>query len=451
MTVADSAFRWRKVAAAAFLPTLVFSMGQYAIIPVIPALAQNLGTDLRGAALIASMLVVGQLIGDIPSGAIIARIGERTAMIGAAGLAVVGVLAAVFAPHPAVLGAGILLIGVAGAAFGLARHAFMTSFVPLRVRARALSTLGGSNRLGAVLGPFAGAALLTVTGSPLSVLWLHAACCVVVAIILVVLRDPEETLGVPRTGMRAGEAEVRSEAVGLFRTIADSRQVLLTLGIGSAIISGLRQARQVVLPVWAASIGLDEATTSLILGVAGFVDFSLFFLGGWIMDRFGRLWTIMPCAIGVSTGLIALSFTHELPTNAAWFVGVALFISLANGLGAGIFMTLGADLADRRDPARFLGAWRFTNDAGGAALPIIVTAVAAVATLPLAVAVAGLIGLGGAAILRVFVPKHVSSRPGGLPPGTSRAPSAPGDPVRGSEGAESSGTPLVHRPEKETR
>jgi MFS family permease len=411
MSTADRPFRWRSVAVVVFLPTIMFSMGQFAVIPVIPALAQDLGTDLGGAALIASMLVVGQLLGDIPSGAVVARIGERTAMIAATGLALVGVVAMMLAPHPAVLALGVLLLGVAGASFGLARHAFMTSFVPVRVRARALSTLGGSNRLGSVLGPFAGAGLLTLTGDPHSVLWLLVGCALVAGLLLVVLRDPGESLGAGSRSARAGEAEVGAEASGLWRTLAAKRNVLLTLGIGSAILAGLRQVRQVVLPVWAVSIGLDEASTSLIVGIAGAVDFSLFFLGGWIMDRFGRLWTILPCALGLSVGLIALSFTHDLDERVGWFIGIALFLSLANGLGAGILMTLAADLADRRNPAPFLGAWRFTTDLGGAGAPVLVTALTAAASLSVGVGVLGVIGLAGAVIMRVFVPRYVSLRP----------------------------------------
>ena len=222
MSTAESPFRWRSVVVVVFVPSIVFSMGIYALVPVIPALAGDLGADLGGAALIASLLVVGQLLGDIPSGAVVARIGERTAMIAAAGLAVLGVVLALLAPHPAVLGIGMLLVGVAGAAFGLARHAFMTSFVPLPVRARALSTLGGSHRLGAVLGPFAGAGLLTLTGDPHSVLWLQAGCAIVAIAVLLVFPDPARDAG---PGVRAGEAEVGAEAAGLWRTLAASRNV----------------------------------------------------------------------------------------------------------------------------------------------------------------------------------------------------------------------------------
>jgi MFS family permease len=409
MVPSDRPFRWRAVVVVVFLPTIVFSMGQFAIIPVIPALAQDLGSDLGVAALIASMLVVGQLIGDIPSGAVVARIGERRAMIAATGLALVAVVVMLVAAHPAVLGLGVLLLGIAGASFGLARHAFMTSFVPLRYRARALSTLGGSHRLGAVAGPLVGAALLTATGEPASVVILLAVCCFAAATLLLVLRDPAAAMS--RGPGTVGEAEVRQEVVGLWATLAAQRNVLLTLGVGSAILAGLRQVRQVVLPVWAISIGLDEATTSLIIGVAAAIDFSLFFLGGWIMDRFGRLWTILPCALGLSIGLIALAFTHDLDARVGWYIGIALFLALSNGLGAGILMTLGADLADRRNPAPFLGAWRFTTDLGGAGAPILVTALTAAFALPVGVFALGVVGLLGALIMRIYIPRHVSSRP----------------------------------------
>ena len=51
---------------------------------------------------------------------------------------------AILAREPLLLGVGIFLVGVASAAFALARHAFMTSFVPIEVRARALSPASAS-------------------------------------------------------------------------------------------------------------------------------------------------------------------------------------------------------------------------------------------------------------------------------------------------------------------
>lgn len=208
--------------------------------------------------------------------------------------------------------------------------------------------------------------------------------------------------------MRTGSIQVHDEARGLFATLKAKRRILLTLGLGSMTVAALRSSRQVVLPLWAVSIGLDETTTSLIIGVAGAVDFSLFFAGGWIMDRFGRLWVVVPSVIGLGVGHIALAFTHDLDAPGVWFTGIAMFLSLANGIGAGILMTLGADLADARHPAPFLGAWRFTNDTGGALAPLIVAGLTAWVSLSFAVGALGVLGLLGAVVLRVYVPRYIT-------------------------------------------
>lgn len=420
----DQPFRWRSVLVAALLPTLLFSTGEGAIIPVIPVIAGNVGATLAIAGFVSGMLVLGELLGDIPSGVVISHIGERTAMIAASGLSVLGLLTALLAPNPWVLALGILVVGIATAVFALARHAFMTSFVPMRYRARALSTLGGSFRLGYLIGPFLGAGVISLTGAASSVFWVHIAGCAAAAIVLLVLADPEKTFANAAARRETpGEREVEQESRGLFRTIRANRRVLLTLGMGSTLVAALRASRQVLLPLWAVSIGLHETQTSLIIGVAGLVDFSLFFAGGWIMDRFGRLWTAVPSMVGLGVGHLALAATAFLPGTVGWFIGIAMFLSLANGIGAGILMTLGADLADPRHPAPFLGAWRFTNDAGAAASPLIVSGLTALVSLPFAAGALGVLGLAGAVVLRVFVPRY-SSRRGAHPDTGSTAISA---------------------------
>jgi len=423
-TSADQPFRWRSVLVAALLPTLLFSTGEGAIIPVIPVIAGNVGATLAIAGFVSGMLVLGELLGDIPSGVVISHIGERTAMIAASGLSVLGLLTALLAPNPWVLALGILVVGIATAVFALARHAFMTSFVPMRYRARALSTLGGSFRLGYLIGPFLGAGVISLTGAASSVFWVHIAGCAAAAIVLLVLADPEKTFANAAARRETpGEREVEQESRGLFRTIRANRRVLLTLGMGSTLVAALRASRQVLLPLWAVSIGLHETQTSLIIGVAGLVDFSLFFAGGWIMDRFGRLWTAVPSMVGLGVGHLALAATAFLPGTVGWFIGIAMFLSLANGIGAGILMTLGADLADPRHPAPFLGAWRFTNDSGAAASPLIVSGLTALVSLPFAAGALGVLGLVGAVVLRVFVPRY-SSRRGAHPDTGSTAISA---------------------------
>jgi len=407
------AFSFRSVALSAFLPAALFAIGEGAIIPIIPVVASDLGATLPFAAFVAALILVGELIGDVPSGWLVSRIGERTAMISAALVSIVGLLTCVWAPNEWVLAGGVLLIGLSTAVFALARHAFMTSFVPVEVRARALSSLGGVFRLGYFVGPFLAAGTIHLTGSTQSAFWIHVAGCLGAAVVLLVLRDPSEVLrerraaaAVPVDAPTVGEEEVAKEAEGLFRTLARHRGVLVKLGSGAALIGAMRAGRQVILPLWAVSIGISAPQTALIIGIAGAVDFALFYTSGQIMDRWGRLWSAVPSMVGLSISYLALSLTHDLDARVGWFVAVAMFMSLANGIGSGILMTLGADLADRADPAPFLGAWRFTGDAGSAAAPLLISGLTAVVSISLASGVMGVLGLVGAVILLRYVPRY---------------------------------------------
>ena len=172
----------------------------------------------------------------------------------------------------------------------------------------------------------------------------------------------------------------------------------------------MRSARTVLMPLWAVSIGLSESNTALIIGIAGAVDFALFYASGQIMDRFGRMWSAIPSMLGLGTGFLVLAFSHDLPSNVAWYIGVSLFLSVANGIGSGIVMTLGADLAPKDHPAPFLGAWRFSADAGQAAAPLFVSLLTALVSISFASGVMGVLGLVGAGMLARYIPRYVPRR-----------------------------------------
>ena len=416
MSDTETGFRFRSIALPALLPSLLFAIGEGSIIPIIPAIAQDLGAGLAFAGFIAAMIMVGELIGDIPSGWIVSRIGERRAMVGASLVSIIGVTTCIVASGPWMLGVGIFLLGLSTATFALARHAFMTTFVPLQYRARALSTLGGTFRAGWFVGPFIAAGLIALTAHAAIVFWVHLGCAVIVIVLLMVMPDPTAAAaaltGASGSHETEGEQLVAGESHGLFRTIWNFRGVLVRLGTGVAIVGALRASRSVILPLWAVSLGLPESTTALIIGLGGAMDFALFYASGQVMDRFGRLWSVVPSMLGMGIGLFVLAFTHDLQNAVGWFIGITAVTGLANGIGSGVLMTLGADLAPKNDPAPFLGAFRFTGDAGTAAAPLLVSLVVAVATLSLSTAIIGVIGVLGAGLMLRYVPRYVPRRPG---------------------------------------
>lgn len=416
-------------------PTILFGIGEGAVIPLVPILASHLGADLATSGLVASALVVGQLCGNFPAGWLVVRIGERLTMAFAGILAMVGVLGLIFSPSLGFLTASVFLVGMCAAAFGLARHAFMTTKVPLSFRARALALLGGSFRFGMFVGPFLAVLLMSLTGTEASAAWAFLVCLIACVLLVLLGPDPEQSFEaeVPRegalgrsaallqqpadtgeavtgnirlpgeAGVHAGEA--RSE--GVFRTMIRYRRVLARLGGAAACLAAVRSARQVVLPLWGLSIGLDAHTISLVVGVAGAIDFALFYASGQVMDRFGRLWAVIPSMLLMGAGFVALAFTHELPDSAMWFAMLAAVIGVGNGLSSGILMTLGADVAPQHNPAPFLSSWRTLNDAGGATAPVLFSAIAFVATIGVATGAMGVIALLGAIGFWRWVPMFV--------------------------------------------
>ncbi|MCU1477124.1 MAG: transporter [Subtercola sp.] len=403
MSTVQPTFTFRSIALPALVPSLLFATGEGSVIPVIPAIASNLGATLAVAGFIAGMTMVGQLVGDIPSGWVVGKIGERRAMIYAAVLAILAVVVCMIATTPLLFGTGIFFLGLAGAVFALARHAFMTSFVPVEYRARALSTLGGTFRLGWFIGPFLGAAVIALSGTSQAVFWIQGICAVSIIVLLLIVADPTEKLMKPD----AGEQLVTAEAHGLFTTIYTFRGLLVRIGSGVALVGALRASRTVILPLWAVSLGLNEANTALIVGIGGALDFALFYASGQIMDRFGRLWSVVPCMVGMGICLLILAFTHNLPGAVTWFIVLTIALGVSNGVGSGIVMTLGADLAPKDAPAPFLGAFRFTGDLGTAAAPLLISLIVAIVSLPLAVGAMGLLGFAGAGILMRYIPRYV--------------------------------------------
>lgn len=421
-------------------PTVLFAVGEGAVLPLLPVLAARLGADIAVAGLVASALVVGQLVGNLPAGWAVSRIGERLSMAIALGIALLGVAGALLAPNIGVLMASVLLIGLCAAVFGLARHSFMTTRVPLAYRARALSLLGGTFRLGMFVGPFIAAALLAIFGTEDAALWFFGICLVATALLVLLGPDPETRIAAedarntrtdasaPRTADdRAADPEGAdrapvdpedtgeavtgsipvSERIGVLRTMWQNRGVLARLGLAAASLSSVRSARQLVMPLWGLSIGLDASTIALVVGISGAIDFALFYVSGQIMDRFGRLWAVLPPMVLMGGGFLALSVTHDLDDAAMWFAAFAMVLAVGNGLSSGILLTLGADVAPKSNPAPFLGSWRTLTDAGGAATPLLVSGITAVWSIGGAVALIGVVGLVGAAAFSRYVPRFV--------------------------------------------
>ena len=385
-------FAKRKLIFPVFLPSFLFSTAEFGIIPSVPASAVLLGADLATAGVITSMMMVGRLCADIPAAKFVDFFGERKAMILASLVSALGILSSLFALNLLMLGAGVFLVGASSAVFGLARLAWMTQHVPIEVRARSLSILGGMFRAGSFAGPFIGALLIKYV-SIQAVYYLPLVLCGLAAIILVSTKtDNDET----KNGSSLRETYLVAKR--------ESKK-LATLGVASSILSALRGTRMVGLPLIALALNLPAEQASLYIAFAGALDFAMFYLSGQIMDKFGRNFAAVPTLLG-------LGITHlltGLASDGNTFLTLALLMSLANGMGSGVIMVLGADMAPADKRNEFLASYRLLVDFGDAAAPSVLSALTIPLGLVAAMSCFGVLGIFGAALMFKYIPVYAVS------------------------------------------
>lgn len=382
-TSGDDGFRFRDVALAAYGPSVTAAIGHGAVLPVLAIRARDLGADVSTAAVVVALLGVGQLAASLPAGALVARIGERRALVAAGLLDACAMAWMALTGTVLGLAAAVLLSGACWTVFGLARQGYVIDAVPASHRARGMSFLGGTQRVGVLVGPLLGAGLIALAGLP-SVFVLGALTCLGSAALAALVPD----LG------RDRRATARSSGhLGVWQVVREHRRVLATLGSAVVVIGMSRSLRLSLLPLWADHVGLSASTTSLIFAVASAFDVALMWPGGWLMDARGRMVVGVPVVASMAVACLLLPLATE-----AWSVSLVMaLIAAGNGLGAGIVMTLGADAAPEVGRAQFLGAWRLCGDVGSTGGPVLVSALAAVVPLAAACLVMGAVGVAGAA------------------------------------------------------
>jgi MFS family permease len=204
-----------------------------------------------------------------------------------------------------------------------------------------------------------------------------------------------------RTPPRAAVAPARqSSAYGrLDRTLVAHRREFLTVGAVAFAIVVMRQGRQILMPLWGDSIGLDVAQIGLVLSLGAALDATLFYPVGVVMDRYGRKYAVIPSLVLLAASLVLVPFATTYPT----FLLLGLLSGFGNGFGSGVVMTLGADLAPREGAGEFIGVWRLVADVGSAAAPLGIGALAEVATLGASAVATGFVGVAGVLIMLFFV------------------------------------------------
>ena len=391
-------FSFRKIALAAFGPALLFGIGDGAILPVVVLLARELGASIPMAALAVTLISIGCVLNNIPASLLIARWGERAAIVTAGLWSALGMAVCFFATHYGVFALGCFMMGMSQAIYNLARQSYMTEVVPLSHRARALSALGGVVRIGSFIGPFLSAAVIHFHG-------LSSAFAVGIVAVLCAAALGARIPDLPDHPRH--QAAPSARRVSLLSTFADHRRIFLTLGLAILLVGAVRAARSVVLPLWADHLGLAPTSASLLFGLAGAIETLVFYPAGKVMDTRGRRAVALPAMLIMGAGMLLMPLTGSF----AALVLVAMLIGFGNGISSGMNMTLGADHAPVQGRSYFLGVWRLLADIGATAGPALLSLIVSATTLATGIAFMGGVAALAAALLHRWIPGRRAEPP----------------------------------------
>ena len=395
----------RRLVLPVYLPTALYATGAAAIVPVVPLIGLDLGLNVPQVALLGTVAGLLTVIGPLPMGQLVARIGERAALI-LGGLvsiaAIVGCLFAAWsdgtAARPvwaaALFCGSILVMNVGDITWDLGRQTYIADEIPVHLRARAMSLFGGTMRVGRIIGPLLGAVMITIAG-PAAAFLVHLVAAIAGLIMIVIFVPPRIVAG---PGDEVGDPVEQ-------RTRGTVLRPLLLVGVAVVVLTTARTNRDLLLPLLGNEFGHPEAVISLVFAGAAVVELAFILPAGTVMDRFGRAAVLVPCLALMGLGYLLAPMAATMPG----FIAISLVFAVGNGLGAGINKTLSADLTPSRNRAGWLGLWNSFTNAGALIGPALV-AVSGAATVVTASFATGWLSLAGAGWAAWWMPRFLPGR-----------------------------------------
>ncbi|MEM1335680.1 MAG: MFS transporter [Actinomycetota bacterium] len=379
----------RRLVAPVYAPVVVTSIGTGMLIPILPLALDDAGASLRTTSIVLAAAGAGAVLGGLPVGALVERLGERRVLFLAIAVLAISSVALGSTDTAAALIAFRLVSGVASIGLRLSRQTYVTRRVESAERGRAMASIGGSFRAGLLIGPALGGAIADTAGFTASFVATGAVMALAAVAPLVRPADPPLRSAAEPSGRRRSTTGER-DRVTVRRAMVDHRRLLLLAGVVPMLTMTVRDGRFVVLPLIGDGLGLSPSVVGAVVSVGTAADLVLFPVAGHVMDRFGRLAALLPCF-----GLIAIGlFVLALADSTLSVVIAGTIIGVGNGLGSGSLLTLGSDLAPPEQPGPFLAAFGVLQDLGKVAGPLLVGLVGSLASLAVAAAV-----LGGLAVM----------------------------------------------------
>jgi DHA1 family multidrug resistance protein-like MFS transporter len=333
---------------------------QMARSPVLPIFAADLGAlpELIGV-IVAASTITGVFF-KLPAGALSDVLGRKRMMVLGALFFALPPFLYPFVHDPWSLLALRFVHGFATAIFSPVASAYVASLAETGRGAR-LGWFSSANDIGATGGPLIGGFVLYFTAS-YSLTYLLVGALGVLTLLFVLLLPDVDRPAREGKAFPARAADFRQGVAEVFRTppifVAAGIEAVMYLGYGAFI--GF-------LPIYAKTIGLNDAEIAIVLGAQLVLAMAAKPLSGRLSDRVGRIPVIV---VGLLLCAAALPLIFRSESLAA-FLLVAPLLGLGVGAVTPVTNALIADLASARRLGAAMGVFGTIWDIGEAAGPMI--------------------------------------------------------------------------------
>ncbi|MEM9466679.1 MAG: MFS transporter [Actinomycetota bacterium] len=355
----------RRLVPPLYLPVLMMTLGVGIVLPLVPLYLEDTGLSLSLVGVVVGAFGVGAALVGVPASAFAERRTNDHLLLVAIGAAATSIVLFGLTEIAAVLIAVRFVTGAGFGALGQSRQLFITRGVPMAFRGRVNSGMGGTHRFALAIGPVVGGAVADT--------WGFAAAFAVAGGVVAL----GACFWIVPGGRESSTVVTTAERVDVLASLRRHRGLVARGGIGPMFIQAGREGRYVVIPLVADRLGLSLAEIGGLLAIGTVIDFAVFPASGILMDRFGRLYAIIPAFSVMAVGLVLLGLA-----DGAGDVAVAsILIGAGNGVTSGAVLTLGADLAPMGEEGPYLAGFTLVSNLGLFVGPLVVGAVADLAGL----------------------------------------------------------------------
>jgi MFS family permease len=344
------------------------------ILPTVPVLATSFEISPGMAAQAVTALAIGRFVGLPISGAILDRLGTRTALIAGPAAACIAAMLAASMPWFSLMLVFVLLIGASDSVWVIAREVAGIDLARQDQRGRVLSGFHGMNNIGLAIGPLIGGVLTETLGFR-AVFVVYAAAAAMAGVLGFSVHDSQTAhnlAATPESVKDFGPGAMIQRLRGLkdlFYQIEPHLRATYLVVVFATLTSFVhRVTTQSMLPLYASShLGLSPKEVGLLFSISGMCVFAMILPAGFVIDKVGRKWATVP-----STGIPALAFLL-IPFSETFFQLAVLmaFLGISNGLSLGSLATSTFDVVPPKARGRLQAARRTVAEIGGVGAPLL--------------------------------------------------------------------------------